>query len=152
MSIARRRPPGSGTDGERQALDECRRSLDILVAHLGEDSPNLIDARECVAEALLGTGDIRAAREVLKRSVEAIADRDTGPHWTSGARFQLARALWATPADRPRALELARTTLRSLSAAEGDNRKLVARIERWLSTREERPRSDRTDVPASSSE
>ena len=121
----------------RQAVDECRRGLDMLAAHFGENSVYLLEARECLAEALLGTGDFKAARQVLERTVDAIDDREMGPQFSAAARFQLVRALWATPGDRPRALALARSTLSSLAAAEGDNRKLIARIERWLATHQE---------------
>jgi hypothetical protein len=78
---------------------------------------------------------------VLERSVVAIDDREMGSQWAASARFPLVRALWATPGDRPRAIALARATLSSLAAAEGDNRKLIARIERWLATHEEPPRT-----------
>jgi hypothetical protein len=134
----------------RRAVDECRRGLDMMDDYYrGETNFYLMEARECLAEALLGTGDVHGARLVVERAVEAVDDRDVGPQWTAGARFQLARALWATPDDRPRALALARSTLSSLAAAEGDNRELVARIERWLSTHQERaPRRELADVRA----
>ncbi len=135
----------------RQAVDECRRGLDMLARFFGETNDYLLEARECLGEALLGTGDVEAARQVLERPVDAVDDREPGPQWSAGARFQLVRALWATPGDRPRALALARTTLSSLAAAEGDNRKLIARIERWLSTHQEaQPRGERAAVHAGS--
>jgi eukaryotic-like serine/threonine-protein kinase len=133
----------------RQALDECRRSFDMLADRFGENNPLVLTSRECLGEALLGLGDIEAARQTLERSVDAIDERGLRPQWTAGARFQLVRALWVTPDDRPRALALARATLSSLAAAEGDNRKLIARIERWLATHQEPPRrGKRAPVPA----
>jgi len=51
----------------------------------------------------------------------------------AGPRFQLARALWATAGERPRARALARSALSSLATAEGDHRKQMARIQAWLS-------------------
>jgi eukaryotic-like serine/threonine-protein kinase len=116
----------------RQALDECRRALDILSRNLGPDSPMLIDTRECIGEALIAQGDAAAARQELERAVRSIDDAQAGPQWTAGVRFQLARAMWATPGDRRRARELARATLDELVRAEGDNRELVRRIRRWL--------------------
>jgi tetratricopeptide (TPR) repeat protein len=115
-----------------QALRVCRRALVILADVLGPDSSELDEARECLGEALIGTGDFNAARKELERAFSSISQSQKGPQWTAGVRFQLARALWATPSERPRARELARTILNELSTAEGDNRKVTARIEAWL--------------------
>ena len=90
--------------------------------------------RECLGESLLAVGQVKAAREQLERSVAAI-DKGEGPHWSANARFLLARALWATPADRPRALQIARAIRRDLAAAQGSHRKLLARIDAWLAAR-----------------
>jgi tetratricopeptide (TPR) repeat protein len=119
-----------------RARRECRRGLDLLSSHYGPDSPRLLDSRECLAEALLATGEPAAARTLLEPILAIDGLEEIGPQWTAGARFQLARALWATPDDRPKALELARATLNELAAAEGDNRELLARIRAWLSPRE----------------
>jgi tetratricopeptide (TPR) repeat protein len=123
----------------RQALIECRRALKILSRHLGPESSRLIDARVCLGEALIAAGDFKAARDELERGLASVGDEDENPRSTAGARFQLARALWATPADRPRARDLARATLSALAAAEGDNRDLMARIKKWISTRGDTP-------------
>ncbi|HYU15523.1 MAG TPA: tetratricopeptide repeat-containing protein kinase family protein, partial [Candidatus Acidoferrum sp.] len=118
----------------RDALRECRRGFDILARALDPDSIMLTDTRACLGEALIATGDIEAARKELERAVALIDSEDLWAHYTAGVRFQLARALHATPGDRPRALELARSTRDALAAAEGDNRKMIARIDAWLAT------------------
>jgi tetratricopeptide (TPR) repeat protein len=122
----------------RQALIECRRALDILSRHLGPTSSRLLDTRTCLGEALIGAGDFKAARDVLEVGLASVGD-DENPRSAAAARFQLARALWPTPADRPRARELARATLSALTAAEGDNRELLARIQKWVSTHGDPP-------------
>jgi eukaryotic-like serine/threonine-protein kinase len=114
------------------AMRDCRRALEILVRTLGQDSTYLLETRECIAEALIEAGDFAAARKQLELALGSTAAQEAGPQWTAGSRFQLARALWPTPDERPRALELARTTLDALSAAEGTHGALTRRIETWL--------------------
>jgi len=116
----------------RQALRHCRRAFEGLSKNYGEDSPLLLSTRECIADALIGTGDVAGARVILERPLAAINELDVSPQHLAGPRFQLARALWTTVADRPRARDLARSTLKSLASAEGDNRNLMLRIEAWL--------------------
>jgi tetratricopeptide (TPR) repeat protein len=121
-----------GRRSYNQALRECRRALKILLRDLDEHSSVLLTPRACIGEALIGVGELAAARKELEAAVSSIKADDTGPQRAADVRFQLARALWATPNDRRRALELARATLRSLATAEGDNSEMRTRIERWL--------------------
>jgi tetratricopeptide (TPR) repeat protein len=121
---------GRGLYGK--ALRECRRALELFSRELGPTNYNLISPLECMGEALMGSGKFGAARKHLERAFALASESELAPQWTAGLSFQLARALWATPADRPRARELARSTLAALERAEGDNRKLIARIQAWL--------------------
>lgn len=108
----------------------------------------MLGSLECIGEALLGAGDVDAARKELERAMALLQGQEKGPQWTARPRFLLARALWATPGERPRARELAGAALQELVAAEGDNRALIAEIRAWLSTRDQPP-ARRRDAPAS---
>jgi hypothetical protein len=91
-----------------------------------------MEAAECIGEALIAIGDTDGAVRELEAALSPGSLSDLGPHWPAGVRFQLARALWSTPASRERARELARATLSDLAAAEGDSRDLMARLKAWL--------------------
>ena len=123
----------------RQAVRDCRRALEILSRSYGVDSNRLVEVRECLGEALIGIGDLAAAREQLERAIDSIHDGEHGPEVGAVARFQLARALWGKPADRLRALELAHKTLDALATFEGDRRELKQQITTWLTSREKPP-------------
>jgi eukaryotic-like serine/threonine-protein kinase len=127
-----------GQHGE--ARRECQDAIRILSGTAGEHSSYLLPARECLAEALIAAGDFAAARKQLEQALPADIDLDAGPQSTAGARLQLARALWATPHERARALEVARAARDSLITAEGDNRLIAARIETWLDSHQDQPR------------
>jgi len=129
----------NGRRRHAQALRECRKALAILSGTVGQDSSYLLETRECLGEALIAAGNTDAARKELERALTPGHEQNTGPQWTAGARFQLARALWAKPGERQRARELARATVSSLAAAEGDNRKIMERIEAWLEAHGESP-------------
>jgi tetratricopeptide (TPR) repeat protein len=116
-----------------RALDECRRARAMLARVPGAGSVELLAPTACLAEALVGSGRLDAARQELERALTPSVERELGPHLTAGPRFQLARALWASADQRARARELARAALSSLAAAEGDHRRQIARIRAWLS-------------------
>jgi tetratricopeptide (TPR) repeat protein len=117
----------------REAGGECRRALDILSRKLGPHSTRSLPALECLGDALLAMGDAKLARAELERGLAGLDERDVSPVAVAGVRFQLARALWAVREERGRALELARASLKAVTAAEGDNRRLIERIQKWLS-------------------
>ncbi len=116
----------------RRALDRCRRGIELIRRELGESTTAQVEAGECIGEALIALGDSNGAVKALEGAVTPARLDDLGPQWSAGIRFQLARALWSTPAARARARELARTTLSALAAAEGDSRELKASIAAWL--------------------
>ncbi|HKE16303.1 MAG TPA: serine/threonine-protein kinase [Kofleriaceae bacterium] len=116
----------------REALRACRRGLAILKKELPENSDELLGSVICVGEALIGTGDLAAARAELEPALARFSEQDGAPQDFAELRFHLARALWATPADRRRARDLAGAAVSSLRAAEGDRRELIGRVESWL--------------------
>ncbi len=117
-----------------KGLHECTRAVEVLKKELGENSDGLNLARQCVAEALIGTGDVNTARSELERILKATDERNTNPRQVAELRFHLARALWPSRGERIRARELARTALDALEPAEGDVRPLMVRIQNWLDT------------------
>ena len=90
-------------DARRQIL----RAQTIWQATLGPDHVNLSYARRELAEVALLQGRIAEARELAERAVQT---QEARPHDLELARswFVLARALWTSPADRPRAGRLSR--------------------------------------------
>src|SRR5262249_54054705 len=90
-----------------EALEACRRALAIWRG-TGSDAAIRSYGLTGLGLALLGEG--RAAEAVAPLE-EAVAAREGGhlaPALQSESRFALARALWTRPAERPRALSLAR--------------------------------------------
>ena len=80
---------------------------------LGQNSIRVADMRECLGESLLAVGQVKAARERLSARSPAIDKEKV--HTGARTPFLLARALSATPADRPRAFQIARAIRRDLA-------------------------------------
>ena len=85
-----------------------------------------------VGELHLARGAAAQALAAFERAARIFAQRGDEPHELDLARFGVARALWITGRDRPRAVELARNALTSLEAAHVDDE--AARIRAWLAT------------------
>jgi tetratricopeptide (TPR) repeat protein len=83
-----------------------------------------------LGEALVGQGN---SREAAARAAEAVQlyGNDLSTSYPHEARFVLARALWSSPADRPRALELAREAGAGYRRA-GKLPADVAKVDAWL--------------------
>jgi tetratricopeptide (TPR) repeat protein/predicted Ser/Thr protein kinase len=81
-----------------------------------------------LGELQLAEGNARAARATLEQSLPLM---QIDAHLNAEVQFALARALWASPRDRARALTLAR---QSMSALGGDalTKTVRGRIETWL--------------------
>jgi hypothetical protein len=60
-----------------------------------------------LARVALSEGRIAEARPLAEHAVEVLGAQPPGP-MLAQSRFVLAQVLWASPADRPRAVELAR--------------------------------------------
>jgi tetratricopeptide (TPR) repeat protein len=132
----------NGRGQHRLGLEECRRAMAILRKELGDDSSGLSWTQECIGEALLGAGDVLAARAELEAALEGASKPDAAPQRIAALRFQLARALDTIPSEKTRARELARMALDQLRAAEGAPPELVARIEAWLAPAKDGQRRD----------
>ena len=82
----------------------------------------------------LAAGAPREARGYLERAVAMLEKRNAGV--AAEAEFALAQALWASPGDRGRAIELARHARVQLGKKPATDRKRQA-LEAWLSERKQ---------------
>ncbi|MEM9463083.1 MAG: tetratricopeptide repeat protein, partial [Myxococcota bacterium] len=111
-----------------------QRALTITQKALGPDHPHVAYSLIGLARAALGTGDPASARAYAERAVSIREAATVTPVSLAEARFVLARALWSTPSEQPRARTLAEqardmlVTVEDRSEAEGD----LADIEAWL--------------------
>jgi tetratricopeptide (TPR) repeat protein len=123
----------------RRGVLECRRALSILTREMDPASHLLSETRACIGDGLIGMRDFAAARKELELALSSAREGECAPLMIATLRFHLARALWPAKRDRARAVELARSALSTLEAAEGDTRELGARVAAWLA-----PRAPRT--------
>ena len=118
-------------DEAHQAAEEALR----IWRHAGSTTFYQAWALALDGEALLGAGRAREATERLVEALRLVKDESTPiPH---GARFALARALWTSPADRPRALTLAREAKAGYQKL-GNLASDVAKVDTWLLAHGER--------------
>jgi tetratricopeptide (TPR) repeat protein/predicted Ser/Thr protein kinase len=113
-----------------EALVSLRRALTIKEAALGSQHPSLVTTLEQIGVSELGEHRPAAALEVLTRAYALPAQGDPGE--VAELRFALARALWETHRDRPRALQLAEEARAAYAAAGADSKKDLAEVEAWL--------------------
>jgi tetratricopeptide (TPR) repeat protein/tRNA A-37 threonylcarbamoyl transferase component Bud32 len=85
-------------------------------------------------EALLGQGRPHEAAARIKEALPLFGNEQT--MYLQAARFALARALWESPAERPRALGLARDAKAGYQKL-GNLASEVAKVDGWLQTRGE---------------
>ena len=122
----------SKKDFER-ALVEYRRSVASYQGHDKNDSS--------VASPMLGEGRVLVEMGKPKQAVpileKALALASSRPDWLAHhlgtIRFPLARALWATPSERPRALKEAQMA-RAAWVGDKDYKDRFAQLEAWLAT------------------
>lgn len=119
----------------REGVRECRRALAILTKEMDPTSHLLGETRACIGDGLIGVRDTAAARKELEQALSAAKVGECAPLVIATLRFHLARALWSATRDRARAVELARSALAMLEAAEGDTRELRTRVSAWLTSR-----------------
>jgi serine/threonine-protein kinase len=119
----------------RRGVLECRRALSILTREMDPASHLLGETRACIGDGLIGMQDFAAARKELELALSSASEGECAPLMIATLRFHLARALWPAKRDRARAVELARSALSTLEAAEGDTRELRARVAAWLASR-----------------
>jgi tetratricopeptide (TPR) repeat protein len=89
------------------ALPRYRRSLSIREKTLGDKHIDLAKSLVGIGKAELLRNNFAAAVGPLERALILRQSRPVPPALLAEAEFELARALWATPADRDRATRLA---------------------------------------------
>jgi eukaryotic-like serine/threonine-protein kinase len=87
-------------------------------------------ASTMLGEALLGQGHLRDAATRLEKAL-ALFQEPASTQYPPAARFALARALWESPAERPRALGLAREAKAGYQKL-GNLPSEVAKVDGWL--------------------
>jgi tetratricopeptide (TPR) repeat protein/predicted Ser/Thr protein kinase len=110
-----------------EALVACQHALAIWRA-TGTDAAIQSYGLTGVGLALLGEGRAAEAVAPLQEAVTARESGHIAPALVGESRFALARALWSRPAERPRALALARQA----RSAAGIDAKAIAAIDAWL--------------------
>ncbi|WP_147470040.1 serine/threonine-protein kinase [Corallococcus sp. AB049A] len=117
----------------RPAIAYLRRALAVREAALGAEHPRVVPTLGLLGEALWDAGQPREARELLERAVALSTRVEVSPPDHARARFALARVLWPTRAEQPRALALAREALEAYSRSSPINAPRVREVRAWLS-------------------
>jgi serine/threonine-protein kinase len=105
----------------------------IWERELGLDHRNLGYVLTGIGESYLGERDAVSALAPLERAEKIREAKETDPSRRGATRFALARSLWDSNRDRPRALVLA-TQSREAYGRAGDKAKL-AEVDAWLVAR-----------------
>lgn len=115
----------------RDAVELDERALTILETHLGAEHTTTASVRATIARLLLELGDVAEGRKQLERACP-IFEAQGSPVNRGLCAEALAKALWETPEDRPRARELAQHARALLAEADGDYSEQVAGVDAWL--------------------
>ncbi|MBV1862524.1 MAG: serine/threonine-protein kinase [Nannocystaceae bacterium] len=115
-----------------EAAAEFHRALVILEDALGPEHPTTVYPMVGLAEVALEQGEFEVAREHAERVVSVRESAGTAAPGLADARFLLARALWPSASQRPRAHGLALKARDGyIDDLQGHDDGLPA-IERWL--------------------
>jgi hypothetical protein len=121
----------------REALPLLRAALERKVRSLGAEHAGTPYARTGVGLALLALNKAERALTELEETARLMAPlgwSDADAAWT---RFALAQALWKVrPAERPRALELARQAEAGYAQLGMYGRRELEEARRWVASRE----------------
>jgi hypothetical protein len=100
---------------------------------LGPRAPDVVEIDVNLGAADLAAGRASDAVAPLQRALDARLATGAKPSEIAVVKFQLAKALWATPTTRARARSLATEAVTAFASA-GASRQ-ATEVERWLSTR-----------------
>ncbi|MFB1479893.1 tetratricopeptide repeat protein [Corallococcus sp. RDP092CA] len=117
----------------RPAIAYLRRALAVREAALGAEHPRVVPTLGLLGEALWDGGQPREARERLERAVALSTRVEVPPPEHARACFALARVLWPTRAEQPRALALAREALEAYSRGSPIDAPRAREVRAWLS-------------------
>jgi tetratricopeptide (TPR) repeat protein len=117
----------------RPALTYLRRALEVREKALGAEHPRVALTLGLLGEALEKGGQPREARELLERAVTISTRVELPPHELARAHFALARVLWPSHGERPRALSLAREAQSAYARSAPIYAPLAREVQSWLS-------------------
>jgi serine/threonine protein kinase/tetratricopeptide (TPR) repeat protein len=125
--------------------EEARVVLRAMVtateARAGAGALDLQRGLVALARAELAAGNVDAARELAERALELLTARvEPVPDAEAGARFVLARCLYASPSERSRALALARRAEEAWAAKGPMVQRDLDEVRRWLAEHGRAPR------------
>ncbi|WP_426751567.1 tetratricopeptide repeat protein [Myxococcus sp. Y35] len=116
----------------RPALVHLRRALAVREQVLGAEHPRVAQTLGLLGEALLEGGQPHEARELLERAVALSARVEQAPPERARALFALARLLWRSHGERPRALALAREARDAYARGAPAYAPRVRDVQAWL--------------------
>jgi hypothetical protein len=117
----------------RPALAHLRRALEVREQSLGAEHPRVAQTLGLLGEALLEGGQLREARETLERAVALSTRVEVAPPERARACFALARVLWPSHEERPRALSLAREAQAAYARGAPTYAPRAREVQSWLS-------------------
>jgi hypothetical protein len=117
-------------------MKEIQRGLAVYEAAGEKDGVDAMDALEILGECHLKAKDFARARAVLERALSIATARpaDVNPSSVAAIHFMLAEVLWPSPAERGRALELAKQARDQFAKAPPKDKPRLAEVEAWLQT------------------
>ncbi|WP_163786573.1 serine/threonine-protein kinase, partial [Myxococcus vastator] len=118
----------------RPALVHLRRSLEVREKALGAEHPRVVQTLGLLGEALVVGGRLRESREPLERAVALAQKVELAPAELARANFALARVLWKSQEERPRALALAREAQAAYARSAPIYAPRAREVRAWLST------------------
>ncbi|OJT26133.1 hypothetical protein BO221_09940 [Archangium sp. Cb G35] len=119
----------------RPALLHLRQALELREKSLGAEHPRVAQTLAMLGEALVEGGQLLEAREPLERAVELSTRVELAPPELARARFALARVLWPSREERPRALSLAREAHEAYAQGVPAYQPRAREVQSWLSAR-----------------
>ncbi len=117
----------------RPALLHLRRALAVREKSLGAEHPRVAQTLGLLGEALVVGGQLSEAREPLERAVALSTRVELAPAEQARARFALARVLWQSHGERPRALALAREAQEAYARSAPAYALRAREVRSWLS-------------------
>jgi len=116
-------------------LAHLQRALGIREKNFPEESPVIGNTLASLGEAYLDLKRPLEARPRLERALHLLESSQGDPTKVAWTRFQLARALWDSRADREHALFMAAQSRAALLEAGKAKRKMFQKVQAWLSRR-----------------
>ncbi|WP_225409503.1 serine/threonine-protein kinase [Stigmatella hybrida] len=116
------------------ALVHLRRSLEVREQALGAEHPRVVQTLGLLGEALVKGGQLHEARAPLERAVALSLRIELAPSDRARSLFALARVLWPSRGERPRALALAREAQQAYARSAPTYASQAREVQAWLST------------------